>query len=406
MRHAVSDRADAALGDGYVRKRVFLIVLDGVGVGAAPDAADYGDAGSDTLGHVLARFPDLRIPALTRLGIRSIRGTSFYRPGAAAGLFGRCAQASAGKDTTTGHWEIAGLIRSEPFPTYPAGFPDTIIREFSARTGRGVLGNRTASGTRIIEELGDEHRRTGSWIVYTSADSVFQIAAHEETIPPEELYAACRVARSILHPPHGVGRVIARPFAGPPGGYYRTQGRRDFSLEPTGPTLPAVLSDAGIPVTGVGKIRDIFAGVGIASSIRGHDNRENLEATLDLVEDGEGLVFVNLVDFDMLYGHRRDPEGFAACLEDCDRYIARIVARLRPGDIMILTADHGCDPTYAGTDHTREWVPVLVAGPARIAGRDAGDRASFADIARTVLDYFGLPPISGGAPLFDAAQTG
>lgn len=387
-------------------KRVFLLVLDGVGVGALPDAAAYGDEGADTLGHVLAARPDLRIPHLDGLGLRNIRGVSFYRPARVSAVYGRCAEASAGKDTTTGHWEIAGLVSERPFPTYPEGFPEEIIGAFTARTGRGVLGNRAASGTRIIAELGDEHRRTGQWIVYTSADSVFQIAAHEDVIPPEELYEGCRIARDILRPPHAVARVIARPFAGAPGHYVRTEGRRDFSLPPTGPTFLDRLTRAGIPTVGVGKIHDIFAGVGISQRIGGHTNQENLESTLELVDNmREGLAFVNLTDFDMLYGHRRDPDGFADCLEECDGYLGRVRERLRTDDLLIVTADHGCDPVHRGTDHTREYVPLLAAGPGITAPRDAGDRTAFADIGQAALEYFGLPPMETGRSFLESGEA-
>ncbi|MGI9952399.1 phosphopentomutase [Moorellaceae bacterium AZ2] len=374
-----------------IAKRIVLIVLDSVGVGALPDADQYGDEGSNTLGHIAETVP-LRLPNLARMGIGNIiplRGVDpVDNPQAAYGKMG--AQAP-GKDTTTGHWELAGLILERPFPVYPEGFPEEVIRAFEEAIGRKVLGNKPASGTAIIEELGEEHMRTGYPIVYTSADSVFQIAAHEEVIPVEELYRYCRLARELLKGEHGVGRVIARPFVGEPGHFIRTDRRQDFSLEPPGPTLLDILSEAGLPVLAVGKIKDIFAGKGITRWIHTHDNMDGIDKTCKFLrESSHGLIFTNLVDFDMLYGHRNDVEGYAAALEAFDRRLPELMEDLDEKDVLVVTADHGCDPTTPSTDHSREYVPILIYGQG-IRPVNVGVRSTFADLAATAADLLGVP---------------
>ncbi|MBE3581658.1 MAG: phosphopentomutase [Thermoanaerobacteraceae bacterium] len=371
-------------------KRVVLIVLDSVGVGALPDADQYGDEGSNTLGHIAESVP-LRLPNLARMGIGNIiplRGIEAVdRPLAAYGKMGARAP---GKDTTTGHWELAGLILERPFPVYPEGFPEEVIRAFEEAIGRKVLGNKPASGTAIIEELGEEHMRTGYPIVYTSADSVFQIAAHEEVIPVEELYRYCRLARELLKGEHSVGRVIARPFVGEPGHFIRTDRRQDFSLEPPGPTLLDILSENGLPVLAVGKIKDIFAGRGITRWIHTHDNMDGIDKTCKFLrESSHGLIFTNLVDFDMLYGHRNDVEGYAAALEAVDRRLPEVMEGLDGKDVLVITADHGCDPTTPSTDHSREYVPLLIYGR-RIRPVNVGLRFTLADLAATVADLLGV----------------
>lgn len=384
-------------------RRVILIVLDSVGLGALPDAAAYGDEGSNTLVHTAQAVGGLALPHLGRLGLGNlavIPGTpSVNNP---EGAFGLMREASVGKDTTTGHWEIAGLVLDHPFPTYPEGFPAEVIDAFSRAIGRPVLGNRPASGTQIIAELGAEHLRTGYPIVYTSADSVFQIAAHEEIIPPEELYAMCQVARRLLVGKHGVGRVIARPFVGKEGNFRRTERRRDFALPPSDVTLLDWLIARGVPVWAVGKIEDIFAGRGITQAWHTAGNREGLEVTLDLVERvQEGLIFTNLVDFDMLYGHRNDPQGYAHALEEFDAMVPEIRCRLREEDLLIITADHGCDPTTPSTDHSREQVPLLVTGPAVRGGVELGIRESFRDVGATVALWLTGIPFGRGRSFLD-----
>lgn len=372
--------------------RVLLIVLDSAGCGALPDAAAYGDEGSNTLGHTAAAVGGLKLPHLAEMGLGNILPLEGVPPASEPrASWGRMAERSPGKDTTTGHWELAGLVLDRPFPVYPQGFPPEIIAEFTRRIGRPVLGNRPASGTTIIQELGEEHLRTGYPIVYTSADSVFQVAAHEDVIPVDELYRICRIAREILQGEYAVGRVIARPFTGTPGHFRRTERRHDFSLPPTGPTILDALSEAGVPVTAIGKINDIFAGRGITTAIRTANNEEGLRAIAKAAADvTAGLIFANLVDFDMLYGHRNDPHGYAAALEAFDAALPGIIALLHPGDLLIITADHGCDPTTASTDHSREYVPLLVFNPARPAGRPLGTRQTFADVAATVAEAFAL----------------
>ncbi len=384
-------------------RRVFLIVLDSFGIGAEPDAADYGDEGSHTLA-AAATSGCLEIPNMARLGLFNIDGARENGYGvelkpvpAPEGAFARLQEASCGKDTTVGHWEMAGVLSPRPFPTYPDGFPQDVLDEFSRRTGRGVLCNRPYSGTQVIADYGERHMETGDLIVYTSADSVFQIAAHEDVVPVERLYEYCRVAREILTGEHGVARVIARPFVGEPGGFTRTSRRHDFSLEPTGTTMLDVLSDNGYDVLSVGKIYDIFAHRGITDYVYTSGNAEGIERTIErLSRDFHGLCFTNLVDFDMVYGHRNDPEGYARALSYFDSKLPDIIAGLRENDLLMITADHGCDPVSPSTDHSREYVPWLVAGPRVRAGVDLGTRPTFADVAETVLDYLGAPSLGVG----------
>lgn len=373
-------------------KRVTILVLDSVGIGELPDADRYGDQGSNTLVNTARAVGGLHLPHLERLGLGNIVPVPGVPPSPSPqASFGRMREQSAGKDTTTGHWEIAGLILQHPFPVYPEGFPATLIHEFERRIGRRVLGNKPASGTTIIEELGTEHLRTGYPIVYTSADSVFQIAAHEEVIPVEQLYAMCRVARQLLTGEHGVARVIARPFTGTPGNFHRTTRRHDFSLPPTGRTVLDALKEKGLEVVAIGKVADIFASRGITRALPSKDNAHGIDQILRaLRETGPGLIFANLVDFDMLYGHRNDPAGYARALADFDGRLPAIMAVLNEKDMLIITADHGCDPTTPSTDHSREYVPLLVYGPALPAGTNLGTRETFADVAATVADVFGL----------------
>ena len=377
-------------------KRAAIIVLDGLGIGPCPDQAAYGDAGSDTLGNLARAVGGLRLPNLQRLGLggcRSILGlTPKDRPAAAYGV---ALPASAGKDSTTGHWEICGVLLAKPFRTYPHGFPRELLDEFARRTGRGWLGNKAASGTAIIEELGAEHQRTGKWIVYTSADSVFQVAAHEQTVPLDELYRACGAARDMLIGEHAVSRVIARPFAGTPGAYERTPRRKDFSIEPVGETLLDRLAAAGIPRVGIGKVDDLFAARNITSehTPTNGDAYRLIEQALNSVR--MGFIFVNVIEFDQTWGHRNDVPGFHEGLKALDAWIPRLEARLTGDDLIILTADHGNDPTTPSTDHSREAVPVLVLGP-RVRPRALGERRTFADLGATVAEYFGLPALAVG----------
>lgn len=373
------------------RRRFVILVADSAGCGALPDAAEYGDEGSNTLGNVSRAVGGLDLPVLGRMGLGHVTDILGVPPDPAPSAFhGRMASRSHGKDTITGHWEMMGIVLREGLSTFPGGFPAEIVDAFVAATGvPGVLGNRAASGTVIIQELGEAHQRTGRPIVYTSADSVFQIAAHEETVPLETLYAWCRAARRILDP-WRVARVIARPFVGMPGRYARTYHRKDFSLPAPGPTVLERLVERQVPVIGVGKIPDIFDRRGITDEVHTDGNADGLartEALLDRVD--HGLVFVNLVDFDMLYGHRNDPRGYARALEELDRALPRILGKLRPGEALAITADHGCDPTTPSTDHSREYVPLLVHAPGR-GGGDLGTRASFADLGATLADFFGV----------------
>lgn len=377
--------------------RVTLIILDSVGVGELPDAVNYGDAGSNTLGNCALAVGGLDLPHLARLGLGNIIPVQGVPPVAvSAGAFGKMASRSPGKDTTTGHWELAGVILAKPFPVYPGGFPPEVIEPFQAQIGRQILGNKAASGTEIIEELGATHLTTGFPIVYTSADSVFQIAAHESIIKPEELYGMCRTARAILTGEHAVGRVIARPFEGAPGSFRRTPRRHDFSLEPIKVTVLDRLKEEGQEVMAVGKIEDIFAGRGMTRSIHTTNNDHGIEVTLSLLrEPNTGFIFVNLVDFDMLYGHRNNPWGYAAALEAFDAHLPKILAALREDDVLMITADHGTDPTTAGTDHTREYVPLLVCGKKVAPGVNLGLRSTFADVAGTVAELLGVSFAAG-----------
>jgi phosphopentomutase len=368
-------------------QRVIWIVLDSVGIGAMPDAEAYGDAGSDTLGNI-ARQRLLHLPNLCRLGLANIKPLAGLEAVAQPeGAFGKCTLASPGKDTTTGHWEMAGIHLEKPFPVYPNGFPPDVMRLFEAQIGRKSLGNKPASGTEIIKELGEEHMRTGWPIVYTSADSVFQIAAHESVIPVAELYRICEIAREILRGPNEVGRVIARPFEGEPGHFTRTANRHDYAVPPPQGMLLDRLSDRHVPVYSVGKIADVFLNRGITSAAKTKNNADGMQKTVDAMRTQKaGLIFVNLVDFDQLYGHRNDVEGYAAALEEVDRWLPSI--KLEPGDLLILTADHGCDPTTPSTDHSREYTPVLVTGAGVKAGVDLGTRATLSDIGQTVAENF------------------
>lgn len=383
-------------------KRVFLIVLDSVGIGEAKDAAAFGDVGAHTMKSISAS-PYFAIPNLLSLGLGNIPGLSFLgtveNPLAA---YARVEEQSAGKDTTIGHWEIAGLLSPRPLPTYPEGFPKDLLAEFSRLTGREVLCNKPYSGTEVIKDYGDEHVKTGALIVYTSADSVFQIAAHEEVVPVETLYEYCRIARELLTGEHAVGRVIARPFLGESGNYKRTANRRDFSLEPTGETVLDVLRKEGLDVLSIGKIRDIFAGRGITESHPTHGNEEGMAVLLDLQKrDFHGLCFANLVDFDMLYGHRNDIDGYAKALSAFDGWLPAFVGGMQDEDILLITADHGCDPGDVSTDHTRENVPLLVYGK-NVKPVDPGVRKTFADIAATVATYLEVPYATHGTPIKEA----
>jgi phosphopentomutase len=376
--------------------RVFLIVLDSLGAGALPDAAAYGDEGANTLGHIAERLGGLELPVLQRLGLGNILPLAGVLPAAMPqASWGRMAERSQGKDTIAGHWELMGVVVEKAFALFPAGFPVDLLADFQRRAGvAGVLGNKAASGTEIIAELGDEHVRSGRPIVYTSADSVFQIAAHEAVIPLERLYAMCLAARGLCDE-RRIGRVIARPFLGGPGSYARTANRRDFPMRPPGPTVLDRLLAGGLETAAVGKIENIFAGQGVGRSAPSHGNEEGmalLEA--ELTDLRRGLAFANLVDFDMLFGHRNDVAGYGAALEAFDRWLGRFLPRLQAGDLLVVTADHGCDPTFPGTDHTREYAPLLTYGPG-LPAIDLGTRGSFADVGATILDIFGL---GGGLP--------
>jgi phosphopentomutase len=371
-------------------KRAIILILDGVGIGEAPDAAAYGDEGSDTLGNVARACGGLRLPGLERFGLGNIRSLVGLSPrGDAVGAWGSMRPASAGKDSTTGHWEIAGVHLERAFPTFPNGFPNDVIERFARETGRGVIGNVVGSGTDVIDRYGDEQRTTGSWIVYTSADSVFQIAADEATIPLAELYRACQVARAMLTPPNDVSRVIARPFAGESGSYKRTANRRDYSIEPPAETLLDALSKAGIARAGIGKVDDLFAGRSITSTHTA-SNAEGIRRIKDWLSAASGgLLFVNLVDFDQLFGHRNDIAGFYGALREFDAALPSITSRLKEDDLLFITADHGNDPTTPSTDHARERVPLL-AGGMRVVPRDLGERETFSDLGATVAEWFGL----------------
>ena len=372
--------------------RFVLVVLDSLGVGEMPDAAEWGDAGSDTLGHIL-ESRKVNLPNLQSYGLGNLRPLQGLAPvESPRGSYGRCALRSNGKDTTTGHWEMAGIVLERAFPTYPKGFPTRIIDRFVRETGvPGVLGNVPASGTEIIKELGDEHLKTGKPIVYTSADSVFQIAAHEGIIPVEKLYELCETARNILRGEDEVGRVIARPFEGEPGAYRRTENRHDYAVQPPKENLLPTLSEAGLDVVCIGKIASIYDSLGVTEDLSAKNNDQSIDQTIRALKDEtRGLVFSNLVDFDMLYGHRRDTEGYARALEHFDARLPEIEAAMREGDVLIITADHGNDPTRPGSDHTREYAPLVVYGPSARPGVNLGTRGSLSDIGQTIAENFGL----------------
>jgi phosphopentomutase len=380
--------------------RATVIVLDGVGVGALPDAADFGDEGSNSVGNTARAVGGLTLPNLGLLGLGNVADIVGVPPVAdASGAYGRMAEVSPGKDSTVGHWELMGVVSPRPLPTYPDGFPRELIEEYERRIGRKTLGNEAISGTVIIDQLGAEHMRTGSPIVYTSADSVFQVAAHEEVIPLEELYRICMVAREMLTGEHAVGRVIARPFVGEPGSFRRTQNRRDFSLAAPEPTLLERLVGAGHQVIGVGKVDDLFAKRGLTACHHTVDNRVAAEKVIELLrEEGQGMILANLIEFDMLFGHRNNPEGYAAALEAFDAQLAHIMQVMKPGDVLFIVADHGNDPTTPSTDHSRENVPLLVCGAPVKAGVNLGTRSSFADLGATIAELLRIDPLPHGTP--------
>jgi phosphopentomutase len=387
-----------------------LIILDGLGVGGAPDAAEYGDAGSDTLANMAAKVGGLDVPNLQRLGLGNLHPIEGVAPVAepAAG-YGRLEEVSSGKDSTTGHWELMGLVTEVAFPTYPAGFPAEVIDEFSRLTGYGVLGNKAASGTDIIRELGDEHRKTGKLIVYTSADSVFQIAAHDEVCHLQELYRVCEVAREMLQPPHQVSRVIARPFTGAAGAYQRTPYRHDYALDPPAGMLLPALQAHGVRVLSIGKIYDLYAGVGIHETFPSLNNAEGMAQLARLLAKTgtrDTLLLVNLVDFDMLWGHRNDPQGMKNGLEEFDRWLGPFLKDLSVGTLLLMTADHGNDPTTPSTDHSREHVPLLAYLAGQPGGRDLGTRIGFMDVAATFADFFGSPPPPKGSSFLPEIRKG
>jgi phosphopentomutase len=387
-------------------KRAILVVLDGVGAGENPDASTYGDAGASSLEHCAQAVGGLELPNLGSIGIGNITPIQGTPPNEhARGAFGRMAEIAAGKDSTTGHWEMTGVVLKKALPTYPHGFPPTLVAEFEQAIGHKVIGNEVASGTEIIKKLGEEHVRTGSPILYTSADSVFQIAAHQDVIPLPELYRICEVARKMLTGDNAVGRVIARPFIGTPGNFKRTEHRRDFSLAPLGTTLLDRLKDAGKDVIALGKIEDLFAGRGITKAEHTETNDEGMAAALRwLKTDFDGLLFINLVEFDMLWGHRRDSEGYAQALRSVDTWFGEMRQVMQPGDAIFFTADHGVDPTYRGTDHTREHVPLLAYGEPITEGVNLGVRPTFADLGQTLAEAFGVPALAAGTSF--AHETG
>jgi phosphopentomutase len=373
-----------------------VIVLDGVGIGALPDAAVYGDEGSDTLGNIVRRVP-LVLPVLRSLGLDRLVALGGAAPGRPQGAYGRMTEISAGKDSVTGHWEMMGVVLDQPFPTFPSGFPVQLIAEFERRIGRGTLGNVAASGTEIIERLGPEHLREGKPIVYTSADSVFQIAAHEEVIPIGEQYRICEAAFDLVSRGAGVGRVIARPFVGTPGAFTRTANRHDYALDPAGDTLLDWLSRDGVTVVSIGKIADLFAGRGITRSVPTSSDTDGLERlSAAMMDTADGLIFINLVDCDAAYGHRNDIAGYAANLERIDADLGRLLPSLGEADLLVVTADHGNDPSTPSTDHSREYVPILLVGPRVRSGTDLGTRATFADLGQTIADNFCVGPLAHG----------
>ncbi len=378
--------------------RVILIVLDSVGVGELPDADEYGDNGSNTVGNIVKVCGSIDMPNMIKLGFGKIDGIAYVPiPEEIEGCYGRMAEVSKGKDTITGHWEIAGLHLDYPFPTYPQGFSNEILEKFEKLTGRGVLANCTASGTEIIKEYGEEHMKTGKLIVYTSADSVFQIAAHEEIVPLEELYRICQITRDMLQGQDMVGRVIARPFIGQPGSFTRTSNRRDFAAEPTSDTILDKLKQRGLNVIAVGKIEDIFSKKGITEAEHTKNNMDGVDITLKFMKkQNEGIIFTNLVDFDMSFGHRNNPEGYKQALEEFDQRLPEIISEMRENDLLIITADHGCDPTTASTDHSREYVPLLIYGHKIKKDVNLGTRKTFSDIASTIADLFGIENVFSG----------
>jgi phosphopentomutase len=382
--------------------RVILVVMDSVGVGELPDAGLYGDIGSNTIGNIHKLMPNLHLDNLTALGLGNIDGLQIAKSERPLGAYGKALELSPGKDTTTGHWEMAGIILKQAFPTYLNAFPKDVIDQFEKAVGTKCIGNEVASGTEIISRLGDEHLKTGYPIVYTSADSVFQIAAHEEIIPLERLYEMCSVARKILIGEHAVGRVIARPFLGTSGSYKRTPNRRDFSLLPLSKTMLDVIKENNLDVMAVGKIEDIFAGIGITEAVHTKSNMEGVDKTLDYIKtDKKGLIFTNLVDFDMQYGHRNDVEGYGNALKEFDNRLPEIMSSMKDTDVLLITADHGCDPTTSSTDHSREYIPVIVYGKKIKPGVNIGIRNGFSDISATVLDLLGLPKLTAGKSFKD-----
>jgi phosphopentomutase len=386
--------------------RVIVIVLDSVGIGELPDAGMYGDEGSNTLGNIARQIP-LKVPALRALGLGQLVSLGGQAHAAARGVYGRMAEASPGKDSVTGHWEMMGIVLDRPFPTFPNGFSPDVIAEFERRIGRGTIGNVVASGTEIIDRLGPEHVRTGKPIIYTSADSVFQIAAHEDVIPIGEQYRICEIAFDFVGRELGVARVIARPFIGSPGTFKRTANRHDYALEPTGETLLDHLARRGIPVVSIGKVNDLFAGRGIARAIHTASDAEGMDRLDDVMrETNEGFIFVNLVDFDTLYGHRNDVSGYAANLEQFDERLSRLLPNVRESDLLVVTADHGNDPSTPSTDHSREYVPLLIMGPARAGphvrpGTNVGTRKTFADLGQTLAANFGVGPLAHGTSFLE-----
>ncbi|HZE75652.1 MAG TPA: phosphopentomutase [Gemmatimonadales bacterium] len=382
-------------------RRAALIVIDGLGIGAAADADRYGDTGSNTLGNVARAVRGLALPNLERLGLGCCADLAGVRPAAQPqAAYGIAEPMSAGKDSTSGHWELCGLVLEQPFPTYPDGFPAEVIEDFARQTGRGVLGNKAASGTAILDQLGEAHRRTGDWIVYTSADSVFQVAAHEQTVPLAELYRACRIARAMLEPPHAVSRVIARPFTGSPGAWERTAGRKDFSVAPPGPTLLDHLAEDHVPRVGVGKVDDLFAGRNI-SSIHTPTNADAYALVEGaLLSMRRGFLFANVIEFDQTWGHRNDVAGFHRGLLELDRVVPRLLAPVLRDDLVIFTADHGNDPTTSSTDHSREVVPLLAVGPG-VRPVPLGRRRSFADVGQTIAAFLGVAPLPAGVSFLD-----
>ncbi|MDQ7822699.1 MAG: phosphopentomutase [Candidatus Eremiobacteraeota bacterium] len=375
-------------------RRAVIVVADSMGCGAMPDADRYGDEGCDTLGNLARAVGGLTVPNLQRMGLGNIHPIEGIPPSdAPEAFYAELPMLSNGKDTTTGHWEICGIITEKAFPTYPDGFPPEIVKAFEKGTGRGTLGNYAASGTEIIASLGEEHMKTGKLIIYTSADSVFQVAAHEEVVPPDELYRYCEIARRILTGDHPVSRVIARPFMGSPGAFKRTERRKDFALKPPGQTLLDLLKDQSMQVFGVGKIEDIFSHQGLTDSLHTGNNHDGLVTVEKILRErpGQGIIFANLVDFDMLYGHRRNALGYAQAIRDMDAFLPRIVEAMDDDDALIITADHGCDPTFKGSDHTREHVPLLWYSKKLSPGKHLGTRNSFADISATILELFGIP---------------